>query len=135
MKIKLAVLGIFLAAIAHADTTTNSMGNMDMSNMPGMEMSGGKSDGAYMTEMNSGMTKMNHDMAAAPMNGNPDHDFVTMMIPHHQGAVDMAKVELKYGHDPKMRKLAKEIIAAQDKEIAFMEAWLKTDAAKAAEGK
>ncbi|HEY7992273.1 MAG TPA: DUF305 domain-containing protein [Stellaceae bacterium] len=73
----------------------------------------------------SGMDKMNHDMDAAPMTGNADHDFVAMMIPHHQGAVDMAEVELKYGKDPAMRRLARDIIAAQKKEIALMQAWLK----------
>ena len=57
--------------------------------------------------------------------GNPDKDFVAMMIPHHQGAVDMAKVELKFGKDPELRKLAQEIVAAQEKEIAFMKAWQK----------
>jgi uncharacterized protein (DUF305 family) len=124
MKLKFAVLGLLLAVSAHADT--------NMNNMPGMDMSGGKkADSAYMTEMNSGMTKMDKDMANAPMNGNPDHDFVTMMIPHHQGAIDMAETELKYGKDPEMKKLAKAIIAAQDKEIAQMNAWLKTDGAKA----
>ena len=55
--------------------------------------------------------------------GNPDQDFVSMMIVHHRGAVNMAQVELKYGKDPELRKLAQEIIAAQDKEISFMEAW------------
>ncbi len=49
-----------------------------------------------------------------------DRDFVAHMIPHHEGAVEMAKVELKYGKDTKLRKLAKDIIAAQDREIAFM---------------
>ena len=128
MKLKLAFLGLFLAAfLAHADTNS-SMGNMDMS---GMNMSSSSANSPYMTSMNAGMATMNHDMANAPMNGNPDHDFVAMMIPHHQGAIDMAKVELQYGKDPAMRKLAKEIIAAQKEEIAHMDAWLKTDAAKA----
>jgi uncharacterized protein (DUF305 family) len=57
------------------------------------------------------------------MTGNPDQDFVAMMIPHHQGAVSMAEVELRYGHDPFLRKLAKDIIAAQDKEIEQMNKW------------
>jgi uncharacterized protein (DUF305 family) len=73
--------------------------------------------------MMSGMTKMNHDMASAPMTGDADHDFAAMMIPHHQGAIDMAQVELQYGKDPELRKLAEGIIAAQKKEIAQMQRW------------
>jgi uncharacterized protein (DUF305 family) len=57
------------------------------------------------------------------MTGDPDRDFVAMMIPHHQGAVDMAKTELQYGKDPALRKLARTIVAAQQKEIAQMTRW------------
>jgi uncharacterized protein (DUF305 family) len=75
--------------------------------------------------MMAGMAKMNYEMSAVSMTGDPDHDFVAMMIPHHQGAVSMAEVELGYGHDPMLRRLATEIIAAQDKEIAVMKGWLR----------
>ena len=72
------------------------------------------------------MTRMNNDMPKASA-GSVDADFVKMMIPHHQAAVDMAKVELAKGKDPTLRKLAEDIIAAQEKEIALMTGWLKAN--------
>jgi uncharacterized protein (DUF305 family) len=73
--------------------------------------------------MMSAMDRMSKDMAAVPMTGDADRDFVGMMLPHHQGAVDMAKFELAHGKDPAMLKLARAIVAAQNKEIAEMKAW------------
>ena len=64
-----------------------------------------------------------HQAMSGPLTGKTDWDFALSMIPHHQGAIDMARVELKYGTDPEMRKLAQDIIAAQEKEIAFMKQW------------
>ena len=75
--------------------------------------------------MDQSMAIMDQSMAQAPMVGNPDHDFASMMIPHHQGAVDMAKVELLYGKDPALRRLAQEIIVSQGSEIAVMQMSLK----------
>ncbi|MGO4352121.1 DUF305 domain-containing protein [Rhizobium sp. RAF36] len=67
--------------------------------------------------------KMHKDMMVE-MTGNADVDFVRGMIPHHQGAIDMAKIELQYGKDPEIRKLAEAVIKAQEAEIAEMNAWL-----------
>jgi uncharacterized protein (DUF305 family) len=69
------------------------------------------------------MKTMMNGMRVKPT-GKPDANFALMMIPHHQGAIDMAKVELQYGTDPELRQLATDIVAAQEKEIAQMKAWL-----------
>jgi uncharacterized protein (DUF305 family) len=69
---------------------------------------------------------MNRDMGAVPMTGDADRDFVAMMIPHHQGAIDMAQFELRHGKDPALRRLATEIVEAQKKEIAMMKRWQTT---------
>jgi uncharacterized protein (DUF305 family) len=95
--------------------------------MPGMKMDkpaaaqpDSPSTAAFQAADHSMMTGMSN----IQYTGDADRDFVAHMIPHHEGAVEMAKVELKYGKDAQLRKLAKDIIAAQDKEIAFMKKWL-----------
>lgn len=65
-----------------------------------------------------------HAAMAIPPSGNPDVDFARSMIPHHQGAIDMARVVLQYGKDPWVKELAQKIIDAQTGEIADMEKWL-----------
>lgn len=75
---------------------------------------------AFAQELMQSMETMDKDMMAAPMIGHPDHDFCAMMIPHHQGAVDMSKAILLHGKDPVVRRLAQEIIVTQLQEIEVM---------------
>jgi len=69
-------------------------------------------------------TKMHKDMDIA-YSGDADADFVRGMIPHHQGAIDMARIVLAHGKDPEIRKLAESVIRDQEKEVAMMKDWLK----------
>jgi hypothetical protein len=73
----------------------------------------------FMTENDAAMTKMMAAMEIKP-SGDVDKDFVAMMAPHHQGAIDMAQAELRYGHNEQLRRLAQEIIVTQQQEIAAM---------------
>lgn len=100
--------------------------------MPAMSMSGS-------TDARSGLStqafkdadqKMMKDMSAPSYTGDADKDFVAHMIPHHKGAVSMAEVELKYGKDPDMKRLARNIVKAQDEEIAYMTKWQAKHSAK-----
>jgi uncharacterized protein (DUF305 family) len=70
------------------------------------------------------MDKMHMAMGAVAQSGNSDVDFVTLMLPHHQAAIDMAKTQLLYGKDPQIRRLAQEIVTDQQLEIELMERWL-----------
>jgi uncharacterized protein (DUF305 family) len=65
------------------------------------------------------MERMMTGMTTGP-SGDVDRDFVAMMIPHHEGAIDMARAELRYGHNEQLRRMAQEIIVAQQQEIAAM---------------
>jgi len=67
--------------------------------------------------------RMMKAMQGSAYTGHADEDFVSHMIPHHQGAVDMAQVELKYGKDPQLKRLAQNIVTSQRKEIQFMKTW------------
>ncbi len=99
-----------------------------MAPMPGMPMHNHAAATTAANPSNEAFKRADDTMMGdmdRKLSGNTDQDFVSGMLPHHQGAVDMAKVELQYGHDPELQKLARDIIAAQDKEIAFMQAWQK----------
>ncbi len=74
----------------------------------------------FQSLMNEAMRRMDSGMAVEPT-GDPDRDFARMMIPHHQGAVDMALAELRYGKDDRLRRLAQGIIVEQRQEIEVMQ--------------
>jgi len=85
----------------------------------------------FLTENAAAMKKMMADMMIKP-SGDVDRDFVEMMVPHHQGAVDMAKAELEYGHNEQLRRLAREIVANQQQEIVQMHRAISDEGAPAA---
>ena len=75
---------------------------------------------AFLSQNAAAMRKMMADMMIKP-SGDIDRDFVEMMVPHHQGAVDMAKTELEYGRNARLRRLARQIVATQQREITVMQ--------------
>src|SRR6266478_8399799 len=77
------------------------------------------------SELMASMDKMHMAMGAIERSGNNDVDFVRLMLPHHQAAIDMAKTQLLHGKDAQMRRLAQEIITDQQSEIELMQLWLK----------
>ncbi len=96
-------------------------GGMGAMSTPGSMSEASK---AYM----EAMKKMDAPMMTALQSGDPDVAFVSAMIPHHQGAIDMARAVLTHGKDEKVKAWAEQIIKAQEAEIAEMQAWLKEHA-------
>jgi len=107
----LALSGFAMAMPAMAQTTDHAAGHTATTTNAPMDMHGS-------------MTGMQHDMAAVKASGDTDYDFAVMMRIHHQGAVDMAQMELDKGKDPKLQAMAKEIIEAQKKEITQFDEWI-----------
>ena len=101
-------------------------GGHDMAEMAMPEPAATTADTPATTAYKQGMDKMMAGMMV-PYTGNADVDFAKGMIPHHQGAIDMAKVVLEFGKDAEIRKLAEAVVAAQESEITFMQNWLKAN--------
>jgi uncharacterized protein (DUF305 family) len=92
-------------------------GEMPVQSVP--DGSNGSQEQPFLSENEAAMKKMMADMTIKPT-GDVDRDFVAMMVPHHQGAVDMAKTELRYGRNEQLRRLAQKIVATQQHEIVVM---------------
>lgn len=110
--VTLALLGAITAPLAYAQHQHGSVDSQNASLAADAQL--------FARQMDAGMKKMMNDMHAPGYTGNPDVDFLTMMIPHHEGAVEMARLVLIHGKDPLTRRLAEEIIASQSAEIAAM---------------
>jgi uncharacterized protein (DUF305 family) len=117
-----ALFAVTVAASAHAQTSMPQ--GQTMPPGPPMHMQHDPAHGpgvsASTREYQQAMERMHRDMDI-PYTGDADRDFLAGMIPHHQGAIDTARVVLKYGHDPAIRKMARDIISAQEREIAQMQ--------------
>ncbi len=114
----LAVLLVMTAAVATAAFQEGVRSHVDKADA-----------GLAWPELMASMAKMDVAMASVKSSGSSDADFVRLMLPHHQAALHMAKIQLLYGKDPQMRRLAQEIITDQQSEIELMQLWLKKHAA------
>lgn len=119
-----ACAGVILLAVTGAAVAQEGGGMPMMHEMDGMMMMMAPEGASPATQgYIDAMNAMSMGMMV-PFTGNPDVDFITGMIAHHQGAVDSAKVVLEHGSDPEVKAFAEQIIAAQEAEIAWMKGWL-----------
>ena len=111
--LKLAITAVVLAVMGGLATSAQHM-----------TMDDARAQDQNWGELMKSMKAMHAAMGTAQPSGNDDEDFVNLMLPHHEAAVEMAKAELLHGNDPQMRRLAQEIITDQESEIQLMSLWL-----------
>ncbi len=110
-----------LVAAAVVTAAGFASGSVSLASAQDITRRPGAAEAAFLKENDAAMTKMMNDMAMKPM-GDVDHDFVVMMAPHHQGAIDMAEAELRYGHNEQLIRMAQDIVVEELQEIAAMRA-------------
>jgi hypothetical protein len=116
-------LGIIPPSSAQPPPAPANSGTVTKSPKP--DIAGHDMSSMHSMDMKKSMESMSKEMTSMQMTGDADLDFARMMRAHHQGAIDMSRAELATGKDREMRQLAKEIISAQEKEIALIDRWLK----------
>jgi uncharacterized protein (DUF305 family) len=112
-----ATVGATSLALAHGPTRMQHVHATPVQYVA--DRSDDSGEAPFLAENDVAMNKMMADMTVKPT-GDVDRDFVAMMVPHHQGAIDMARAVLRYGHNEQLRRLAQEIVVTQQQEIAAM---------------